>query len=165
VAYFAVTVAHGPAWDASRPMREQDEWHAHARYMDQLVDEGFIVLGGPVAGGDGPARDRDDRTLGDPPGRTQLTPTGSPGSSRSGSAVVRLRAREDVRGRVDEPRQGGEHDEHHGDPADGAIVSPASVRLPRASGEVSASSLITSRPPAPAASTPDARPAASEPAM
>jgi uncharacterized protein YciI len=49
VAYFAVTVEHGPAWNDSRPMREQDEWDAHARYMDHLVDEGFIVLGGPLA--------------------------------------------------------------------------------------------------------------------
>jgi uncharacterized protein YciI len=33
-------------------MREQDEWDAHARFMDALVDEGFIVLGGPVADGE-----------------------------------------------------------------------------------------------------------------
>ena len=50
--YFAVTVEHGPAWDNSRPMREQDEWDAHARYMDELVDDGFIVLGGPLADGE-----------------------------------------------------------------------------------------------------------------
>jgi uncharacterized protein YciI len=51
VAHFAVTVEHGPAWDDSRPMREQDEWDAHARYMDELVDDGFIVLGGPLGDG------------------------------------------------------------------------------------------------------------------
>jgi uncharacterized protein YciI len=51
VAYFAVTVDHGPAWDESRPMREQNEWDAHARFMDALVDEGFIVLGGPLGEG------------------------------------------------------------------------------------------------------------------
>ena len=50
--YFAVTVEHGPGWDSSRPMREQDEWDAHARYMDELVDDGFIVLGGPLADGE-----------------------------------------------------------------------------------------------------------------
>jgi len=33
-------------------MREQDEWDAHARYMDQLVDDGFIVLGGPLSDGE-----------------------------------------------------------------------------------------------------------------
>jgi uncharacterized protein YciI len=31
-------------------MREQDGWDEHARFMDSLVDEGFIVLGGPVGG-------------------------------------------------------------------------------------------------------------------
>jgi uncharacterized protein YciI len=52
VPHFAVTVEHGPGWDDSRPMRGQDEWDAHARYMDQLVEEGFIVLGGPLARGE-----------------------------------------------------------------------------------------------------------------
>jgi uncharacterized protein len=52
VPYFAVTVEHGPGWDSSRPMREQDEWDAHARYMDELVDDGFIVLGGPLSDGE-----------------------------------------------------------------------------------------------------------------
>lgn len=39
----------GPEWDASRPMEEQSEWPAHAAYMDELVESGFIVLGGPLA--------------------------------------------------------------------------------------------------------------------
>jgi uncharacterized protein YciI len=39
----------GPRWDASRPMEEQSDWDAHAAFMDGLVDDGFIVLGGPVA--------------------------------------------------------------------------------------------------------------------
>ena len=52
MSYFAVTVEHGPGWDDSRPMRKQDEWAAHARYMDELVDEGFIVLGGPLGDGE-----------------------------------------------------------------------------------------------------------------
>jgi uncharacterized protein YciI len=29
-------------------MREQDGWDEHARFMDSLVDEGFILLGGPL---------------------------------------------------------------------------------------------------------------------
>lgn len=33
-------------------MREQVGWAEHARFMDALVDDGFIVLGGPL-GGDG----------------------------------------------------------------------------------------------------------------
>ena len=39
----------GPQWDASRPLEEQSGWAAHAAFMDGLVDEGFIVLGGPLA--------------------------------------------------------------------------------------------------------------------
>lgn len=31
-------------------MREQDGWDEHAKFMDDLVDEGFIVLGGPLEG-------------------------------------------------------------------------------------------------------------------
>ena len=38
----------GPEWDPSRPMEAQSGWDAHAAYMDQLVDSGFIVLGGPL---------------------------------------------------------------------------------------------------------------------
>jgi len=29
-------------------LREQDGWDEHAAFMDGLVDEGFIILGGPV---------------------------------------------------------------------------------------------------------------------
>src|SRR3982751_935887 len=46
---FLVHLSHtGPQWDATRPMDEQTEWLAHASYMDLLVDEGTIVLGGPL---------------------------------------------------------------------------------------------------------------------
>jgi uncharacterized protein YciI len=49
--YFVVTEGCGPRWDPSRARREQDEWDAHASFMDRLVDEGFVVLGGPVGDG------------------------------------------------------------------------------------------------------------------
>jgi uncharacterized protein YciI len=39
----------GPQWDASRPLEEQAGWDEHASFMDGLVDEGFLVLGGPLA--------------------------------------------------------------------------------------------------------------------
>jgi uncharacterized protein YciI len=39
----------GPDWDTSRPMEEQSDWPAHAAFMNGLVDEGFIVIGGPVS--------------------------------------------------------------------------------------------------------------------
>jgi uncharacterized protein YciI len=48
---FAVRVERGGPWDWSRDMRQQDGWDEHARFMDALVDEGFIVLGGPLEGG------------------------------------------------------------------------------------------------------------------
>lgn len=38
----------GPEWDPTRPLEEQSDWPAHASFMDGLVDDGFIVLGGPL---------------------------------------------------------------------------------------------------------------------
>jgi uncharacterized protein YciI len=38
----------GPQWEPSRPLKEQSDWPAHAQFMNGLVDEGFIVLGGPL---------------------------------------------------------------------------------------------------------------------
>jgi uncharacterized protein YciI len=52
VAYFAVTRERGPRWDDARPMREQDGWPEHAAFMDALAEDGFVVFGGPVGGGD-----------------------------------------------------------------------------------------------------------------
>jgi uncharacterized protein YciI len=51
--YYLVTRAKGSAWDHSRRRREQSGWDEHAAFMDALVDEGFVVLGGPVGEGDG----------------------------------------------------------------------------------------------------------------
>jgi uncharacterized protein YciI len=31
-------------------MRDQDGWDEHAAFMDGLVDDGFILLGGPLQG-------------------------------------------------------------------------------------------------------------------
>jgi uncharacterized protein YciI len=45
---FAVIRKGGPAWDPSRSLREQDEWDEHARFMDALFDEGFLVMAGPL---------------------------------------------------------------------------------------------------------------------
>lgn len=52
VAYFLCTLVHGPAWDDERGIRDQDGWDEHAAFMDQLVDDGVVVIGGPVGGGD-----------------------------------------------------------------------------------------------------------------
>jgi uncharacterized protein YciI len=48
---FVVIRERGPAWDGSRPLREQDGWPEHAAFMEALVDDGFILLGGPVGDG------------------------------------------------------------------------------------------------------------------
>ena len=49
MANFAVRLVHGPNWDPGRPIREQDGWDEHAAFMDGLVDQGFVILGGPLA--------------------------------------------------------------------------------------------------------------------
>ena len=51
--HFLVRQAKGPAYDHSRGRREQDGWEEHATLMDGLVENGFIVLGGPIGEGDG----------------------------------------------------------------------------------------------------------------
>jgi uncharacterized protein YciI len=48
---FAVRLNRGGPWDCSRDLRQQDGFGEHARFMDALVDDGFIVLGGPLEGG------------------------------------------------------------------------------------------------------------------
>ena len=45
---FLVYQQHGGPWDWSKALREQGQFDEHARFMDALVDEGFIVLGGPL---------------------------------------------------------------------------------------------------------------------
>jgi hypothetical protein len=47
--FLVVLDRSGPEWDASRPLEEQSGWPAHAAFMDDLVEQGFIVLGGPLA--------------------------------------------------------------------------------------------------------------------
>ena len=47
---FAVTLKRGGPWDWSRGLREQDGFPEHAEYMDALVEQGFILLGGPLDG-------------------------------------------------------------------------------------------------------------------
>jgi hypothetical protein len=52
MAFFILTLSHGSGWDDTRPIREQDGWDEHAAFMDGLVDEGLILLGGPLGNGD-----------------------------------------------------------------------------------------------------------------
>ena len=47
---YIVRVERGGPWDWSKDMREQELWDEHARFMNGLVDAGFIILGGPLDG-------------------------------------------------------------------------------------------------------------------
>jgi len=47
--FLVVLRRSGPEWDRSKPMEEQSGWDEHAAFMDRLVGDGFIVLGGPLA--------------------------------------------------------------------------------------------------------------------
>jgi uncharacterized protein YciI len=85
VANFALILVHGPAWDESVGIREQQRWEEHAAFMDGLVEDGFILVGGPV--GDRrqtmhlvEAEDEEDvrgRIAGDPWARGRLLEVGS----------------------------------------------------------------------------------------
>jgi len=46
--YFVMLRRSGPEWAAGLPLEQQSGWEAHAVYMDALVNDGFIVLGGPL---------------------------------------------------------------------------------------------------------------------
>jgi uncharacterized protein YciI len=46
--FLVMLTRSGPQWDASKPLEEQSGWAEHAAFMDGLVDDGFVVLGGPL---------------------------------------------------------------------------------------------------------------------
>jgi len=47
---FAVINTRGPNWNDDKPMEEQGDWRAHADFMNGLLAEGFVLLGGPLTG-------------------------------------------------------------------------------------------------------------------
>jgi uncharacterized protein YciI len=47
--FFAVRLEHAGPWDFSKGLREQEGWGEHAAFMDGLVEQRFIVLGGPLS--------------------------------------------------------------------------------------------------------------------
>jgi uncharacterized protein YciI len=51
--HFLVENTKGPEYDHAVARREQAGWDEHAALMDALVEDGFIVLGGPIGDGDG----------------------------------------------------------------------------------------------------------------
>ena len=46
--FLVIVRRSGPEYDLSRPLEEQSRWEEHAAFMDALVDQGFVVLGGPL---------------------------------------------------------------------------------------------------------------------
>jgi uncharacterized protein YciI len=47
---FAVVRSRGPAWDDAKPLEGQVGWAAHAAFMDDLFDQRFAALVGPLEG-------------------------------------------------------------------------------------------------------------------
>ena len=47
--FLVVLRRSGPEYNHSKPLEEQAGWDEHATFMDGLVDDGFIILGGPLA--------------------------------------------------------------------------------------------------------------------
>jgi hypothetical protein len=47
---FAVIRTRGPRWNDAAPMEGQEDWRAHADFMNALVAQGFMLLGGPLQG-------------------------------------------------------------------------------------------------------------------
>jgi uncharacterized protein YciI len=82
---FAVMTAHGPQWDAARPLQRQPEWEAHADFMNALEAEGFVLLGGTL----------DDAACGaDRPGAA------AGAAAANALLVIRARDEEEVRWRL-----------------------------------------------------------------
>lgn len=52
MALFVLTMVNGPGYDSSRPRREQLGWDEHASFMDGLLGDGFVILGGPIGDGE-----------------------------------------------------------------------------------------------------------------
>ena len=52
MAFFAVTTMRGAAWEKERGIREQPQWAEHAEFADRLVEDGRIILGGPIEDAD-----------------------------------------------------------------------------------------------------------------
>lgn len=47
--FLVIRTRGGPEYDRSKPLEEQSGWADHAAFMDALVEDGFVVLGGPLA--------------------------------------------------------------------------------------------------------------------
>ena len=50
-AFHVIVRQAGPEFDPALPLEQQSGWTEHAAYMNSLVQEGHIVLGGPLPNG------------------------------------------------------------------------------------------------------------------
>jgi uncharacterized protein YciI len=50
--YFATILERGAHWDASCPMRDQEQWAEHLAFLDRLSDDGLLAGGGPLGEGE-----------------------------------------------------------------------------------------------------------------
>jgi uncharacterized protein YciI len=48
VPLYLAAYAPGPDWEHGKSRRNQAGWEAHAEFMDALVEDGVVVLGGPL---------------------------------------------------------------------------------------------------------------------
>jgi uncharacterized protein YciI len=48
VAVFAVVTQKGSKWKHDRGLRDQPAWDDHAKFFDRLVEQGIVILGGPI---------------------------------------------------------------------------------------------------------------------
>jgi uncharacterized protein len=46
---FAIFFTPGTAWIAGKTSREQPYWTEHAAFMDALLEDGIVIMGGPFA--------------------------------------------------------------------------------------------------------------------
>jgi hypothetical protein len=47
--YHVVLTRSGPSYDLAKPLEEQSGWAEHGDFMDGLVEDGFLLLGGPLS--------------------------------------------------------------------------------------------------------------------
>jgi uncharacterized protein YciI len=49
VTFFVLERRDGPQYDHAKPLEQQSGWEEHAAFLDALVTDGFVLLGGPLA--------------------------------------------------------------------------------------------------------------------
>jgi uncharacterized protein YciI len=47
---FVVKRMRGSGWNESLPLEQQEDWPAHADFIDKLYEQGFVLFVGPLEG-------------------------------------------------------------------------------------------------------------------